>query len=66
MLCDDILCIYCQNHQCQLDTIHINDLSMCDACIHILFTEAELETKRRETFLRYGDFRYLYNKKSRP
>lgn len=42
------LCLHWKNGHCSLDSISIDDLGLCEACIRIYLTEEDLAQKRIE------------------
>lgn len=53
MKCENILCVYYKHSMCILDEVSINELGMCDACIHVSFSEKELSKKRNDLLKRF-------------
>lgn len=62
MRCEDNLCIYFDNNSCILDNIGVNAFSMCDACIHIRFSEADLVEKRKQLLSKYEEAEAMWGK----
>jgi hypothetical protein len=45
--CELVLCVYYENGKCILDSIEINSLGMCDACITVDIPEEYISEKRQ-------------------
>ncbi len=47
MQCKDVLCVYNKGRVCILDQVSINDLAMCEACIHVEVDETLLASEKQ-------------------
>ncbi len=47
MICENKWCIYFEKSRCILSDISVDASGMCEACIQVSLTDAELQKQRR-------------------
>lgn len=53
MNCENIFCIYWDEHVCTLENIDIDSAGCCESCIYVEFEKNELDKLRKKQLQEY-------------